>query len=363
MVNQQQQDEARADAKEAGLRYVNDGDPGITRRKVGKGWSYRNPDGSLVRDRTTLDRIRGIVIPPAWRDVWISVTANGHIQATGRDERGRKQYRYHERWNAHRGEAKYERTIAFAQALPALRRRVEKDLAQPGLARDKVIATVVSLLESTLIRVGNETYARENKSYGLTTMRDRHVDVHGETITFAFRGKSGIEHKISLRDRKLAGIVRRCQDLPGQTLFQWVDRDGARHHVTSDDVNSYLRDAMGDDFTAKDMRTWAGTVLAAHELAHFDFPWSTKTEAHKNLVAAIRTVAGHLGNTAAVTRKCYIHPSIISSYEDGTVVDFPDAIIEKTGDRIASGELQPVEGAVLAFLMADQKAVARAAAR
>ena len=358
MVNAQQQREARADAKEAGLRYVSDTDPGITRRKSGKGWSYRHPDGSLVHDRATLDRIRGIVIPPAWTDVWISPYANGHIQATGRDDRGRKQYRYHARWNAYRGETKYERTIAFAQALPALRRRVEKDLGRPGLTRDKVIATVVSLLESTLIRVGNETYARENKSYGLTTMRDRHVDVHGETITFAFRGKSGIEHEISLRDRKLAGIVRRCQDLPGQTLFQWVERDGTRHHVTSDEVNSYLRDAMGEDFTAKDMRTWAGTVLAAHELAAFDFPWSSKTEAHRNLVTAVKTVANHLGNTAAVTRKCYIHPSIISSYEDGTVVEFPDSIIEATGDRLASGELQPVEGAVLAFLKADRSSPA-----
>ncbi len=352
---------AKADAKSAGLRYVTDTKPGITRQKAGKGWSYRDPDGELVRDDETLDRIRGIVIPPAWRDVWISPWPRGHIQATGRDERGRKQYRYHPKWEAARGETKYERTVAFAEALPKLRARVQEDLAKPGLHREKVVATIVSLMEATLIRVGNETYAKENKSYGLTTLRDRHVEVKGERIRFSFRGKSGVEHDLELRDRRLARIVRRCQDIPGQELFQWLDDDGTRHDVDSDDVNQYLRDATGDDFTAKDVRTWAGTVLAAHELAQFDHPWASETQAKKNVVAAVKAVAQRLGNTQAVSRKCYIHPSIISSYEAGTIVEFPEAVLEETGEKIATGELSPVEAAVLAFLKADRATVVNAA--
>ena len=351
---------AEADARAAGLHYTTDTDPGITRKRAGKGWSYRDPDGDLVRDRETLDRIRSIVIPPAWHDVWISADPRGHLQATGRDDRGRKQYRYHPRWNEARGETKYEHTIAFAESLPRLRARVAHDLASPGLSRDKVIATIVSLLEATLIRIGNETYAKENKSYGLTTLRDRHVEVRGERVMFSFRGKSGVEHEIELRDRRLARIVRRCQDLPGQTLFQWVDDDGVRHKIGSDEVNEYLREATGADFTAKDVRTWAGTVLAAHELATFEHPWKSETEAKRNLVAAIRAVSERLGNTQAVCRKCYIHPSIITSYEHGTVVEFPDAVLEATGTGIVTGNLNPIEAAVLAFLKADQQSTASA---
>ncbi len=344
---------AMADAEAAGLHYTIDTDPGITRKRAGKGWSYRDPDGDIVRDRKTLDRIRSIVIPPAWRDVWISPDPRGHLQATGRDDRGRKQYRYHLKWSEARGETKYEHTIAFAESLPQLRARVAHDLATPGLSRDKVIATIVSLLEATLIRIGNQTYAKENKSYGLTTLRDRHVEVKGERVRFSFRGKSGVEHEIELRDRRLAKIVRRCQDLPGQTLFQWVDDDGVRHKIGSDEVNAYLREATGADFTAKDVRTWAGTVLAAHELAHFDHPWTSETQAKRNVVAAIKAVSERLGNTQAVCRKCYIHPSIIMSYESGTVVEFPDAILEEGTSGVATGDLTPIEAAVLAFLRAD----------
>ena len=349
---------AQADAKSAGLHYVSDNEPGITRKRAGKGWSYRDPDGDLVRDAPTLERIRKLVIPPAWRHVWISTDPRGHLQATGRDDRGRKQYRYHERWHDARGETKYEHTIAFAESLPRLRARVAQDLAAPGLSRDKVIATIVSLLEATLIRIGNQTYAKENKSYGLTTLRDRHVEVRGERVVFSFRGKSGVEHEIELRDRRLARIVRRCQDLPGQTLFQWVDDDGARHRIGSDEVNDYLREATGADFTAKDVRTWAGTVLAAHELAAFDHPWASETEAKRNVVAAIKAVSERLGNTQAVCRKCYIHPSIITSYENGTVIEFPEAVLEATGTGVATGDLTPVEAAVLAFLKADRSSLA-----
>ena len=348
---------AKADAKHAGLRYVTDSRPGVTRRKAGKGWSYREPGGGIIRDVETLERINGIVIPPAWRDVWISPSPLGHIQATGRDQRGRKQYRYHPKWEAARGETKYERTVAFAEALPRLRQRVQSDLAKQGLTRDKVLATIVSLMEATLIRVGNETYARENRSYGLTTLRDRHVEVKGERILFSFRGKSGVDHELELRDRRLAKIVRRCQDIPGQELFQWIDGDGKRHDVDSDDVNTYIRDATDDDFTAKDVRTWAGTVLAAHELASFEHPWTTETQAKKNVVSAVKSVAARLGNTQAVSRKCYIHPSIITSYEAGTIIEFPDRVLEETGEQIATGELSPIEAAVLAFLKADRRTV------
>lgn len=356
MSMEERQITAMADARLAGLHYSTDTDPGITRKRAGKGWSYRDPDGDLVRDKPTLERIRLIVIPPAWQHVWISPDPLGHIQATGRDEGGRKQYRYHARWSEARGETKYERTIAFAESLPLLRARVSQDLAAPGLSRDKVIATIVSLLEATLIRIGNQTYAKENKSYGLTTLRDRHVEVKGERVMFSFRGKSGVEHEIELKDRRLAKIVRRCQDLPGQTLFQWVDDHGDRHRIGSDEVNAYLREATAADFTAKDVRTWAGTVLAAHELAHFEHPWQSETEAKRNVVAAIKAVSERLGNTQAVCRKCYIHPSIITSYEHGTVITFPDEILEETGTGLASGDLTPVEAAVLAFLKADHAA-------
>jgi DNA topoisomerase-1 len=312
-------DDPVAAARTAGLRYVNDGDPGIGRRRSGRGFSYTDADGRIVRDRATRKRIRSLAIPPAWQDVWICPNPRGHIQATGRDARGRKQYRYHPSWHEVRDEAKYNRTIAFAEALPKLRRRVTRDLALPGSPRRKMVALIVRLLEATLLRVGNEEYARDNKSYGLTTLRNRHVKVTGSEVTFSFRGKSGKAVELGLRDRRLARAVRAVQDLPGQRLFQYVDREGELQPIDSDDVNGYLRAAMGDDFSAKDFRTWAGTVLAANalraELGGED--GSRPTNGH--VVAAIKQVAQTLGNSPAVCRRSYIHPGIVESFLDGSL--------------------------------------------
>jgi DNA topoisomerase I len=310
-------DEAAVVARAAGLRYVNDDEPGITRRRHGRGFAYRAPDGQAIRDRAALRRFRSLAIPPAWTEVWICPDARGHIQATGRDARGRKQYRYHALWREVRDEAKYERTIAFAEALPRLRRRVEDDLALRGLPRQKVLAAIVRLLEATLLRVGNEEYARENKSFGLTTLRDRHADVNGSHFKFSFRGKGGKRHEVGLRDRRLARIVRQCQDLPGQRLFQYLDEEGVPQAVSSDDVNEYLREAMGDSFSAKDFRTWAGTVLAAQALQALreNPPQAPRS----SLVRAIEDVARRLGNTPAVCRRCYIHPAVIDAHLDGSL--------------------------------------------
>jgi DNA topoisomerase-1 len=307
-------------ARAAGLRYVLDDRPGIRRLRAGKGFRYVDPDGKPVRDPDVLSRIRSLAIPPAWTDVWICPQANGHLQATGRDDRGRKQYRYHPRWRAVRDETKYDRLIAFAHALPRIRARVEQDLAQPGLPRSRVLATVVRLLETTFIRVGNEEYARTNHSYGLTTLRNRHVDVNGSTLSFSFRGKSGVRHHIDVHDRRLARIVQRCQDLPGHELFQYLDDEGQPHTIDSADVNEYLRELAGEEFTAKDFRTWAGTVLAARalqEVASFE----SQTEARRNIVSAIADVARQLGNTAAVCRKCYVHPAVLDSYLASTLIE------------------------------------------
>ena len=304
--------------EQAHLAYVNDNDPGITRRRVGKSFSYRRPDGSLVKDAETLARIRKLAIPPAYSDVWICTDPRGHIQATGRDLKGRKQYRYHPDWGEARGETKYHRAIEFARALPGLRDKIEHDLSKPGLSKAKVVATVVRLLELTLIRVGNSEYAKQNKSFGLTTLRDRHVKVDGSEIRFRFKGKSGIEHETGLKDRRLAKIVRASQEVPGQHLFQWVDREGVRHEIGSADVNSYLREAIGEDFSAKDFRTWAGTVAAAQALLALEPP-RTATEAKKALAATAKTVAARLGNTPAVSRKAYIHPAVFEAYTDGTL--------------------------------------------
>jgi DNA topoisomerase-1 len=311
-------------ARAVGLRYVNDGEPGITRRRAGKSFSYRMPDGSPVVDDDTLRRIRSLVIPPAWTEVWICPTPRGHIQATGRDARGRKQYRYHALWQQSRDEAKYERTLAFARALPRLRRRVERDLARPGLPREKVLAAAVRLLETTLVRVGNEEYARENRSYGLTTLRNRHAKVQGTQLKFSFRGKAGKQHSVGIRDRRLARVVKMCQELPGQRLFEYVDQEGAVQPIDSDDVNEYLREAMGDDFSAKDFRTWAGTVLAARALQELDAAVEggaveSTGPTKKQLTNAVERVAASLGNTPAICRKCYIHPAILDSYMDGTL--------------------------------------------
>ncbi len=334
-------------AKSAGLRYVTDAKPGITRSVKGSTVSFTDVDGKPVRDEGTLDRIASLVIPPAWTDVWICPSPRGHLQATGRDTKGRKQYRYHPRWRTARDETKYERMLAFGQALPAIRGRVAKDLAKPDLPRAKVVAAAVRLLETTLIRVGNQEYARDNRSFGLTTLRDRHVEIEGATIRFQFRGKSGKDHEIDLKDRRLANIVKRCRDLPGQDLFQYVDGDGARHTIESGDVNEYLREITGEDFTAKDFRTWAGTVLAAWALHEYE---EVDSEAHakRNIVTAIDSVAQRLGNTRTVCRKCYVHPAVIDAYLDGTLVDSLRQRAAKLDDALT--DLSHEETAVLALL-------------
>ena len=310
--------DGRTAARSAGLRYASDARPGITRRRAGRGFTYRSADGATIRDRTVLARIRALAIPPAWTDVWICPDPAGHLQATGRDARGRKQYRYHLRWRSRRDDAKFERLIEFARVLPRIRERCDADLARPGLSREKVLAAVVRLLELTLIRVGNDEYARLNRSFGLTTLRSRHAQVRGTAIRFRFRGKSGQRHEVGLRDRRLAGIVRRCQELPGQDLFQYVGEDGVPHDVTSEDVNGYLREISGADVTAKDFRTWAGTVLAYRALRALA-PGVDDRSARANVVEAVRLTAGRLGNTPAVARRSYVHPAILDAYLEGSI--------------------------------------------
>jgi len=307
-------------ARLARLRYVNDAAvPGIRRFGARGAPRYTTPDGRRLRDRATLQRIASLVIPPAWTDVWICPHPDGHLQATGRDARGRKQYRYHPRWRGVRDEVKYGRLLAFAAALPRIRQRIDANLSAPRLSREKVLALVVQLLERTLIRVGNEEYARDNGSVGLTTMKDGHAKVAGETITFQFKGKSGIRHAVDVRDRRLARAVKACRDLPGYELFQYVDADQRRHSIGSGDVNAHLRAISGDEFTAKDFRTWAGTVSAAVELARQP-AFRSAAHARRNVVAAIDVVARRLGNTKAVSRKCYIHPAVIDAYLEGSVI-------------------------------------------
>jgi DNA topoisomerase-1 len=323
--------DASDDARASGLRYSTDARPGYTRRRSGRGFSYRDPAGATIRDAAVIERIRAIAIPPAWTDVWICPWPNGHLQATGRDARGRKQYRYHRRWRARRGTENFERMIAFASALPRIRRACERDLARRGLPREKVLAAVARLLESTLVRVGNDEYARLNRSFGLTTMRDRHARVEGATIRFRFRGKSGATHDVGLRDRRLASIVRRCQELPGQELFAYIDEDGDVRDVSSDDVNDYLRAASGGDFTAKDFRTWAGTLLAFRALRALQ-PEDHGPAARRNVVEAMRLTAERLGNTPAVARGSYVHPAIVDAYLDGRL---PGAVVDTAEDQAA----------------------------
>ena len=306
-------------AKAAGLRYVSDAKAGIRRKRQGKGFRYVSPDGSAMHDADVMGRIKSLAIPPAWTNVWICSSPNGHLQATGRDARGRKQNRYHPRWREVRDETKYHRMMLFGAALPAIRTRVEDDLSLPGLPREKVLAAIVRLLETTFIRVGNPEYARQNGSFGLTTFRNKHVSVKGATVTFDFKGKSGVEHTIDMRDRRLAAIIKRCQDLPGYELFQYIDPDGTRHSVDAADVNEYLRQITSDDFTAKDFRTWAGTVLACAMLREFE-PAESQSQAKKNVVEAIKRVATRLGNTPSVCRKCYVHPAVLESYMGGALV-------------------------------------------
>jgi DNA topoisomerase-1 len=334
-------------ARAAGLRYTSDAIPGITRRRSGTGFTYLTPSGRVLRDPAELHRIRSLVIPPAWQDVWICPDARGHLQATGRDARGRKQYRYHPRWREVRDETKFYRLIWFAQILPAVRRRTDADLRRQGLPKEKVLAAVVQLLEKTLIRVGNDEYARQNRSFGLTTLRDAHVEVSGARLTFAFRGKSGIDHEVDLDDRRLARVVKACRDLPGYELFQYLDDDGKRETIESSDVNDYLRAITGEDFTSKDFRTWAGTVLAAQLLKAFD-AFESDAQAKRNIVQAIETVAKRLGNTKAVCRKCYIHPAILESYMDGSIAQS----FAPRARRVAQGvgALSEAESAVLGLL-------------
>ncbi len=326
-------------AKAAGLRYVYDSKPGISRLRRGKNFRYVDAEGKPVRDPAVLGRIKSLVIPPAWQDVWICPLEKGHLQATGRDARGRKQSRYHPRWREVRDEAKYEHMLEFGEALPEIRKRVEHDLARQGMPREKVLATIVRLMETTFIRVGNVEYARENKSYGLTTMRRKHVQIEGSTIRFEFKGKSGVQHAIDVNDRRLAKIVKASRDLPGYELFQYVDEEGVARSVDSADVNEYLQEISGGQhFTAKDFRTWAGTVLACVMLREFE-AFNSDTQAKKNVVEAIKAVASKLGNTPSVCRKCYVHPGVLESYMSGAMVSGaaelakPDVVKAKAGLR------------------------------
>jgi len=330
------------------LRYVNDSMPGIRRSRRGKGFAYHDADDALIRDEAVLARLKSLAIPPAWQDVWISPHANGHIQATGRDARGRKQYRYHARWRLVRDDAKYLRMISFARALPGIRRVVEKDLKRPGLHRQKVLAAVVHLLQTTFMRVGNDEYAKQNQSFGLTTLRHRHVRVDGSDVLFRFRGKSGVQHDIKLHDPYVARIIRKMRELPGQELFQYVDDDGQRHCIDSGDVNAYLREAAGEDFSAKDFRTWAGTVLATLALQAFERV-DSQAQAKQNVVRAIENVARRLGNTPSICRKCYVHPAVIESYLDGS---FAERLEERVQTELVEElqDLSPEEAAVLALL-------------
>jgi DNA topoisomerase-1 len=346
-------------ASEAGLRYVTDSGPCILRIRCGKSFRYRGPDGRPLRDQKHLARIRSLAIPPAWNNVWICPSPNGHLQATGRDARGRKQYRYHPDYRATRDQAKFSRMIAFGAVLARIRKRVEHDIRRRGLPREKVLATVVRLLETTFIRVGNDEYAKENDSFGLTTMKDRHVRIAGARLMFHFRGKSGLEHEVELTDQRLARIVRECRDLPGYELFQYVDQSGAICRIDSADVNQYIRDISGQDFTAKDFRTWAGTVLAACELYN-EGPSRSAAAAKKTIAAAIKRVAAHLRNRPATCRKYYIHPTIPDSYADGSL--FP-VMLEGEQQHSAYGGLglRPEEYSVMVLVADYQRKLAKAA--
>ena len=349
----------RDSAIAAGLHYTTDSRPGIRRVRRGSSFQYVSADGRAIRDQQELRRIRSLVIPPAWQDVWISPDPRGHLQAVGRDARGRKQYRYHPKWRLVRDETKYYRLIGFAEALPAIRARTGRDLRAARLTREKVLAAVVQLLEKTLIRVGNDEYARENRSFGLTTLRDGHVAVKGGKVRFSFRGKSGVEHDIELDDRRLAQTITACRDIPGYDLFQYLDEEGERHSIGSADVNAYLKEITGQDYTSKDFRTWAGTVLAAQTLQAFE-AFESDTQAKRNIIQAVESVAKRLGNTKAVCRKCYIHPAILESYMDGSMLE--TMVDRARRDPRKTSHLSTAEGAVLAFLQRRLAREARAKA-
>ena len=349
-MEQSTEQEYASSAQAAGLYYVTDEMPGIRRRRHGRGFAYVDAEGRPIRDGAMLRRFRALVIPPAWTDVWICPDPNGHLQVTARDARGRKQYRYHPGFREQRDGIKFERMIAFSDVLQAIRERVEHDIALPGLPHAKVMATVVWLLERTLIRIGSNEYAKANKSFGLTTMRQRHVRVEGSRLRFDFRGKSGVVHSVSVTDRRIARIVQRCQELPGQELFQYVDDGGARQSVHAEDVNAYLHDIAGRDVTAKDFRTWAGTMLTAEALRAVG-PAPSARQAERNIVAAIDRTAARLGNTRSVCRKYYIHPALLDAYREGAVLPpLPEAVWRERG--AAAAPLRQHEAEVLAFLKA-----------
>jgi DNA topoisomerase I len=343
-------------AKSSGLRYVTDETPGWRRKRSGTTFRYFDQNDKAIKDTDALARIKALAIPPAWTDVWISPHGNSHLQATGRDARGRKQYRYHKRWREVRDQTKYDRMLLVGQKLPALRQKVAQDLALPGLPRDKIIATVVKLLETTFIRVGNEEYARQNRSYGLTTLRNNHVKVRGDKIYFRFRGKSGVGHELELENPRLARIVKHCQDLPGQQLFAYVDENGETRTVESSDVNDYLRQATGEDFSAKDFRTWAGTVLAARAFAAAE-GFTSKTQAKHNVAQAIDEVAKKLGNTRSVCQKCYVHPAIVNAYLEGSL-KATNGHVPRRRVAAASVGLSAEERAVIRLLQRQVKSAA-----
>jgi DNA topoisomerase I len=363
VLNPERDISAVADAEDAaafaGLRYVSDIRPGFRRRKSGKNFRYLRPDGSRLSDIAAVKRICSLAIPPAWTDVWICPFADGHMQATGRDARGRKQYRYHVRFREVRDSTKYEHVLAFARILPSIRATVREHMTLPGLPREKVVATVVYLLDKTLIRVGNDDYAKQNKSYGLTTLKNRHVEVDGSDVRFQFVGKSGKRWTTKIRDRRVAKIIGACQELPGQELLQYRGEDGLIEDVTSSDVNSYLHEITGQDVTAKDFRTWAGTVLAALALKEIE-GFDSEAQAKKNVRAAIEKVAERLGNTPAICRKCYVHPEVLETYFDGTLVDEITARLETIPcDRIVG--LEPEEAAILTMLRSRLQSTKRRA--
>jgi len=341
--------EHRKAATRAGLRYVTDGFAGVTRKRAGTGWTYYAPDGARIADAATRKRLNSLAIPPAWTDVWICPDPGGHIQATARDARGRKQYRYHPSYREARDQSKFRRMLEFSEALPQLRERVERDLRAEDLSRRQLLATVVRLLDRTLIRVGNDEYARENQSFGLTTLRRRHVQVEGDRLRFAFRGKSGVEHSISVADPRLARIIQRCQDLPGQEMFQYLDGDKKRQVVSSDDVNGYLREASDRDVTAKDFRTWGGTMLAAVELRAMGAA-ASRREADRNILRALDAVAERLGNTRTVCRKYYVHPALLEAYLLGHTAPWPAAAKRARRRAKPGGALRRDEVTVLQFL-------------
>src|SRR6266550_9534908 len=345
--------EHREAAARAGLRYVTDGIPGIRRQRVGRGWIFFAPDGSRIKDAAERARIEGLVVPPAWTEVWICLDPRGHIQVTARDARGRKQYRYHPRYREARDKSKFRRMLEFSEILPDIRERVERDLCAQDLSRRQILATVVLLLDKTLIRVGNDEYARENRSFGLTTLRDRHVEIKGAKMRFSFRGKSGVNHQVAITDRRLARIVQQCQDLPGYELFKYIDPSGKRQTISSDDVNAYLREITGRDITAKDFRTWAGTMLAAKELFMMG-PAKSQREAERNMIRAIDEAAARLGNTRTVCRKYYVHPGLVRAYLEGLTAPLSAIPPTKKARREhPTAALRREEVAVLQFLQED----------